>query len=509
MSSRFQVYLFALIFIVFGASLTVYKSQVLGFPLTPGEDDTVWDIEARVSLDPMPENSIKATLALPNVVEPYALLSESFSSSGFGFDTGTLPSGQRRVVWTKRQGRGQQQLYYRLVIAEVSGQPKQHFPPSAVPVEPPEWLDAERDVALSLIGRATELSADTESLPQQLLLQLNSKQSIDASFLLQAFPDASKAELALRLLAETGIHARRVRGVTLENDRRNVRAEEMIEIWNDEQWIFFDPVRARQGQPRNFLGWQRGDISLLEVVGGEQSQIRFSMLRNRVPSKQVALQTSERQQVPLIDFSIFSLPLETQHAFKSILLVPVGILLVAIFRILVGLRTSGTFMPVLIALALIETKLGTGLATFLTIVGVGLWLRSYLSRINLLLVARISVVVIMVIILMASFSVINHKLGVDDVLAITFFPMIIIAWTIERMSILWEEDGAKEVLIQGGGSLLVAVVTYLCMTNAYVTHLTFNVPEILFIEAGLILLMGQYSGYRLSEFYRFRFLSKD
>ena len=53
--------------------------------------------------------------------------------------------------------------------------------------------------------------------------------------------------------------------------------------------------------------------------------------------------------------------------------------------------------------------------------------------------------------------------------------MIILAWTIERMSILWEEDGYHEVLIQGSGSLIVAVLAYLCMTNPVVGvfHLQF------------------------------------
>ena len=45
---------------------------------------------------------------------------------------------------------------------------------------------------------------------------------------------------------------------------------------------------------------------------------------------------------------------------------------------------------------------------------------------------------------------------------IIFTPKkIIISWTIERMSILWEEEGPKEVLIQGGGSLLTASLVYL------------------------------------------------
>lgn len=117
-------------------------------------------------------------------------------------------------------------------------------------------------------------------------------------------------------------------------------------------------------------------------------------------------------------------------------------------RIIVGLKTSGTFMPVLIAVAFVQTQLLTGIVGFLLIVGTGLIIRSYLSRLNLLLVARISAVIITVIMIIAVFTVIAYKIGLVEGLTITFFPMIILSWTIERMSILWEEEGAKQVLVQ-------------------------------------------------------------
>ena len=154
-------------------------------------------------------------------------------------------------------------------------------------------------------------------------------------------------------------------------------------------------------------------------------------------------------------------------------------LVVAFLRIIIGLRTSGTFMPILLALAFMETELIVGLILFIAIVGFGLVIRSYLSHLNLLLVARISAVVIVVIAIMSLFSILSYKLGINEGLTITFFPMIILAWTIERMSILWEEEGAKEVYIQGGGSLFVASLAYFAMSNETLAYLSFNFPELL------------------------------
>jgi|TARA_B110000503_G_C7027754_1_gene362620 hypothetical protein len=212
----------------------------------------------------------------------------------------------------------------------------------------------------------------------------------------------------------------------------------------------------------------------------------------------------QSEKVNLLDFSIYALPVEQQGIFKGLLLIPVAVMVVVLMRILVGVRTSGTFMPVLIALAFIQTTLLVGLIIFLGLVGAGLWIRSYLSQLNLLLVSRVAAVIIVVIVLMAVLAVTSYKLGLDQALTVTFFPTVIVAWTIERMSILWEEEGGREVLIQGGGSLLVAILAYLAMSTAIIEHLTFNFPELLLSLLGVILIMGKYTGFRLSELYRFR-----
>ena len=110
----------------------------------------------------------------------------------------------------------------------------------------------------------------------------------------------------------------------------------------------------------------------------------------------------------------------------------------------------------------------------------------------------------LVVFLISAFSIIGYQLGYSTGMTITFFPMIIIAWTIERMSILWEEDGPSEVMKQGGGSLLVAVAAYLLMENPLLEHLSFNFPELNLVLLASILAMGQYTGYKLSELWRFR-----
>jgi 7 transmembrane helices usually fused to an inactive transglutaminase len=42
------------------------------------------------------------------------------------------------------------------------------------------------------------------------------------------------------------------------------------------------------------------------------------------------------------------------------------------------------------------------------------------------------------------------------------------------------------------------------MTNRVVEYLTFNFPELLLVNLAFILLLGQYTGYRLTELRRFQ-----
>jgi len=225
------------------------------------------------------------------------------------------------------------------------------------------------------------------------------------------------------------------------------------------------------------------------------------MLRQTVPALQIIRAEADGQAFGA--FSLHQLPVEQQGMFRMLLLLPFGALVVCLMRIVVGIKTSGTFMPVLIAVAFVQTSLLPGLAAFIGVVTLGLLMRGYLSSLNLLLVSRISALIVLVLFITAGISIIGYQMGYSTGMTVTFFPMVILAWTIERMSILWEEEGAREVVTQGFGSLLVAIFAFLVMRAPLAEHLSFNFPELHLVVLGLILLLGQYTGYKLTELRRF------
>lgn len=486
-----------------GTLMTWYRHQLYGVPWLPGEKRQVWSIEAKVEFQASGD-PVRVSLAIPGNQTRFKRISEHTASPGYGLAFIEMDD-ERRAEWSIRNAWGRQTLYYRVDM--------QVDPTLAVPGHAPEiQLNSQllgdgpyTTSALQLLNNALERSADHFTLARELITEFNN-QAQSAQFLTQK---QTRTRWLVQLLHHAGVPAREVLTLALEDGRRRQPLNTFLQVFEGDEYQLFDPRTGRQGPFRNQLMWEYQSGSLLDLIGGTQSSVLFSIIEQEVPVAQVMEQ--ERAQDPsFLDFSIHSLPVEEQALFKGILLIPVGVLVVVFLRVLVGLRTSGTFMPVLIALAFIQTSLIIGLIGFVLIVAFGLLIRGYFSRLNLLLVARISAVIISVIIIISVFAVIAYLLGLSDGLKITFFPMIILSWTIERMSILWEEEGPKEVVIQAGGSLVVALMAYGIMTNDIIRHLTFNFIGLQLVFMALVILLGSYTGYRLLELRRFKvFLRED
>ena len=460
----------------------------------------MWQIEAKLKFF-AEDGPVQAILTLPPEQSNFRFLSENTASSGYGIKIDDISSNdktqQRLARWSKRTASGAQTLYYKLEISTDAERRVEAIPPE-IPGKP-VWDEPYLTAAADLLAIAYPKSADSLTLAETLTQLLHNKPlDQNAALLLSKY---SAPELLARLLANAQVAARHVKALALEDGRRRQSLTDMLEVWQDDTWHLLDPISGPTAKSEQLLLWQTDSPFLLEVSGGSRSRVSFSVISQTRPALELSAQEVNPETAPV--FSLYSLPLEEQSMFKLIMLLPVGALVVVFMRTMIGIKTSGTFMPVLIAMSFLQTKLVPGLISFLLVISVGLMIRTYLSLLNLLLVARIAALVIVVIGIISLVSVVSYRLGLIGGLTITFFPMIILAWTIERMAIIWEEEGPREVFIQGGGSLFVATLAYLLMDQALTRHLAFNFPEIHLCILALIVLIGRYTGYRLSELYRF------
>jgi hypothetical protein len=490
-----------------GLIIFLYRLLVLDFPLVPEAKTYIWNIEAHLTFE-TGGKPVKVSMFIPRNSRRFTIVDENFVSKGYGVNVAT-EDGRRRVHWSIRKTSGSQSLYYRATVIQMD---RDRQPPKPVKSKQEKTVfeGAHLEASRAIIAEVREKSADTSSLVAGLFKRLNAPEPGDsATLLLGKKPTVqNKVDLAVQLLALAGVHARAVHGIRLETQRREAPILHWLEIYENDRWISYEPASGLRNIPEDYLAWWRGMEDLVEAQGAKRLNVSISVVRGEEAALQLVVDKGIAKKPLLLDFSLFGLPVQIQAVYRVLLLVPIGVLFLVILRNVIGLRTFGTFMPVLIALSFRETQLLWGICLFTTLIGIGLLIRLYLEHLKLLVVPRLAAILIVVVGLMALLSVLTNKLGLEPGISVALFPMVILAMTIERMSIVWEELGAFEAIKQGAGSLIAAAIAYLIMSITYIEHLMFVFPEILLILLAATILLGRYSGFRLLELRRFRALSE-
>lgn len=491
-----------------GCGFFFYKLFVLGFPLQPEARTDVWRVEVQVQFE-AEGGPVKAGLFLPRRTGDLIIVDQSFVSPGYGIVTEPQPGRGLRAIYTIREASGLQTLYYRAVLQPTRIRDETGRDP-APDLPPPELEGAERVAAETVVRAARQQSSSAATLAPLIVKWLQEARPGDeASFLLGRQPSNQRlVAVAVKLLRFAGVPARNVNGIALGPERRDARIVQWLEFYADGRWHTVHTLAAAREAPRTYLAWWRGDEPLVELAGGRKLDHKIATSR----SYELATRTAHNQQrdleKKLVEFSLFGLPLQSQALFRTLMVIPVGILLLVMLRNIVGFKTFGTFMPVLIALAFRQTGPLWGVVFLCIVIGLGLAVRFYLDRLKLLLVPRLAAVVIVVILLVAALTVLSFKLGLERGLSIGLFPIVIMTMTIERMTLVWEERGPGEAFQQGLGSIAVGILCYFVMNLQIVEHLFFVFPELLLVTLAVTLLIGRYSGYRITELYRFRVLAR-
>ena len=310
----------------------------------------------------------------------------------------------------------------------------------------------------------------------------------------------AKSRLLVALLRNRGVPARLVVGLPLER-RGEQRAHAWVEAWVRGPWLSMDPSLHVYGRlPRAYLTLAVGDPRV--VVGKKVTGLSYAFLAERGPSP--ADESASALRRFFVATSPFSLPPAEQKLVEFLLLLPLAAVIVCVFRNVVGVTTFGTFAPALLGLAFREARSLTGAAIFVAILIAGWLVRRGLDRFHLLQVPRSSLVLTLVVTMLVGFITASRMLGLQATQYIAVFPLVILTGMIERFWTIEEEDGAgasfRTLLVTVG----VAGAIGLLLSSPAVARHMFRYPETVGLVMAVLLLLGRYTGYRLSELYRFR-----
>lgn len=496
----------ALLLAGIGLGMTVLKAVHYDIPLLPELTTTVWTVEARIGFRG-DGGSSKVEFLLPPRVSMERVIDENFVSRGYGLAILEADGRPRKATWTlRRTPKSEQALYYQVrvlggsVVTDAAVPP---FPPV------PDYKEPLASAIQAVLSQAREQSADVFSFTEQALRILADTDDENVKVIRNVDDRRSWEHLVAEILAGARIPTRIAYGLALERPLVEGQLIPWLEVHNGDEWRGYNVVTGAPGYPPGFFIWRYDDADLLRTRDVRDVGLSFSTTQTRVAQMDVAELTGAAFAVQPFGIDLTRLPVSVQNLYHVVLMLPLGALVVAFMRVVVGVPTFGTFMPILIALAFRETQLAWGLALFLTLVLVGLSLRLALAQLRLLLVPRLAVILVVVVCLMLAITVLSFRLGVEQGLSIALFPMVILAMTIERMSIVWEERGFGETAKETAGSLLVAVCGYFVMNEPHLEHLMFYFPELLLVVLAVLLLLGAYSGYRLTELFRFGALARS
>jgi hypothetical protein len=509
MSSQAKLFIAVVVLCAVGGGLAAYKNQKLGVPFWQDEKVEEWMVEAKISFLATGRD-VTARLSLPSRAVDQGAGQEA-GSLGYSYSVED-DQGEYTAIWSAGKREEGQALYYRVRFKKGVTSGGDPVPAIGQPEAPdvPNLPGSEGTAARTIVERAKSVSADPDSLFVSFFNQINDVNAPQEYLLVKKHYEGeghkdAMIPMGIDLLGMAGVPARLAYGVRLSEQEVARPPKPLIEYFDGAAWKVRDPLEPTKVlDGRNIFVWHRGGGPLLDVsAGGENSKVTFTVVKDRIPLARL----TDLRDSPFMVSTILALPASERAVFRYIVLIPLGAFVVVLLRNIVGVSTLGTFMPVLLALALLEIEPLKAILMFSILVSIGLWFRFLLSRMNLLVVPRVAACVVIVTLLMMLMSVISYQLGFSVGIKITLFPMIIIAWTLERMSLIWEEEGKRSAIVQVSGSLFVAVCAYYFMSVEQIQYWAFYFPELLLVLLAGIILIGRYTGYRLSELIRFKTFS--
>jgi hypothetical protein len=497
----------ALLLLLLTAALLFYRIVWLGYPVFPTAPGGTWEltINARVMSE---TGEARVLLGLPTENPGRMVVEEKISSGLLNFSI-TREGPNRIGIWSGPvEPEGQEIVYRAMILIRPRKAPPEQ--PPGIASYPDRFTRQEIVLAERLAGRWKGLSSSDLiraiaatargewKNPPPEMKDLDSWQALVRR--------DSREESLLFLLQAANLPGRLVEGLPLSESIQN-QLLTWVEVWNGKSWEIILPERGEViSDPAAFLPLSKGAITALRVYNGRLTEIRWALARQVVSRWNIHSERILRSNRFLDQWSLFHLPPDFQRTFRILILVPIGTLIIGFLRNMIGFPTFGVFMPVLMALAFRSTGLAYGLSIFAGIILVGYGVRHGLDPLRLLLVPRMSVILTLVITCFIFLALAGDKLGIREFMAVGLLPFVILTMVIERFFVLVEEAGIRAGLRTAAGSAAVSILAYGIISWEPLQLTFFVYPELLAAVAAAQILLGRYTGYRLSELFRFRAL---
>lgn len=305
-----------------------------------------------------------------------------------------------------------------------------------------------------------------------------------------------KSRLFTAICRSQNIPARLVGGIILEDVTKRT-SHLWTEIYYGGQWVPFDLMNNHFAElPANYLQLYLGDHFLFRHSKDLGFDYQFVIDKKYQTLK--AQQISSLQLWPLI--RDLNLPMAL---VRTILLLPLAALLIAILRNVVGVKTFGVLLPALIGLALVNVSFFSGLLAFAIVIFVVALLHFVLQQWHLLHIPKVVIILTSVIITLLFVSGLSMNMNWEIGEIMIFLPIVIISITAERFAKVLTEENIKDASKLLINTFTIAFLTCILFTSKVLLGVFLTFPELYLSILLVMLLLGKWIGMRITEYNRF------
>ncbi|MFH1354238.1 MAG: 7TM domain-containing protein [bacterium] len=187
-----------------------------------------------------------------------------------------------------------------------------------------------------------------------------------------------------------------------------------------------------------------------------------------------------------------------------ILMLPVIATILAFARQAIGIKAFGLITPAMTTVSFLVMGLRYGLIVFATILLAGTLTRLVLRKLRLLYLPRMALVltsVSLALLLLLGLGVANDR---NAVLSFSIFPALILTILAEHFIAAQFKSGLRAAFTVTAWTLVLATVCYFIVSSELFRTLIISYPELILLAIPFNLILGQWSGLRLTEYIRFR-----
>ena len=513
--------------ILFPAGILFYKSQVLNLSLIPQMVDDVWNFHLNVR----PKgDTYSFAFPIPKSGPGQKISDEKIRSKDFQVFIDSNSDSNLATWSSKELIKGRISYSARIDLKPVfyKNIPKDYTETYPKGLEKylkvPQLISEDKDAISTLETAILEGSEDKTSLIRKIYYYVEEEiqRNTDIKTIHETLNSGKGSPLIKARLFNIMARRKRVpsRIVVLVRMPDLKKAKEEVklrftfanEVFLANKWIPIDTNRGYFGQrPDNFMVIHRNYEEVEKLISKKRVSYSIQAERSRINRYNKAEFKKEviKSDSIFSKFSLYRLPLPIQTMFTTILLIPIGTLVLAIARNLIGIPTFGIFTPILLTLFFKETSFGFGMLFFGIVVIIGIGEKYVLDKFYLLAVPRLSIILTLIIMLMLGYSFYSAEMTSISQKHLAFFPIVIVTLIIERLSIMITEEGMLNTFKTLLGTLVIVLLVYSLYFISSLEMFMFTNPELLFSIIGILILVGKYKGYRLSEFIRFRDLVRQ